>query len=276
MNRRSALRAGLAALAAAVPQAAFAQTGGQAATPPAAKPPPPPIPAPFRLKVEPKAVEIVKAAATKLGAAKAMAFSATVSYEAPSRLGPPLLYTVRYDTVFARPDKLRVITVGDGPASEFVYDGKQVMAYAPAEDMVAVADASPNIEDAMRSVYENAGIYFPFIDLLLPDPYQGLSEGVNLAFYIGQSNIVGGTRTDMVAWADNDLFMQLWIGAEDKLPRRMRAMFRNDPLRLRHDMELSGWQIDPAQTATAASPKAQAGKRIPFVHPADPPPAPQK
>lgn len=275
MNRRSALRAGLGALASVVPQAAFAQTGGQTAAPPAAKPPPP-LPAPFRLKVEPKAVEIVKAAATKLGAAKAMAFSATVSYEAPSRLGPPLLYTVRYDTVFARPDKLRVITVGDGPPSEFVYDGKQVMAYAPAEDMVAVADSSPNLEDAMRSVYENAGIYFPFIDLLLPDPYQGLSEGVNLAFYIGQSNIVGGTRTDMVAWADNDLFMQLWIGAEDKLPRRMRAMFRNDPLRLRHDMELSGWQIDPAQAATAASPKAQAGKRIPFVHPADPPPAPQK
>ena len=29
----------------------------------------------------------------------------------------------------------------DGPASEFYYDGKKMMAYAPAENLVAIADA---------------------------------------------------------------------------------------------------------------------------------------
>jgi len=43
-----------------------------------------------------------------------------------------------------RPNKLRVITLGDGPRSEFYYDGKTVMAYAPAENLVAIAEAPPH------------------------------------------------------------------------------------------------------------------------------------
>ena len=47
-----------------------------------------------------------------------------MGYEYPSKLGPALLYTMRYDVDLQRPDKLRVIVPGDGPASEFYYDGK--------------------------------------------------------------------------------------------------------------------------------------------------------
>ena len=70
-----------------------------------------------------------------------MSFTATVGYEYPSKLGPPIVYTMRYDVTMQRPDKLKVVMPGDGPASEFYYDGKAMMAYAPAENLVAVADA---------------------------------------------------------------------------------------------------------------------------------------
>jgi hypothetical protein len=263
MNRRTALRTtlGTALAAALAPRPAAAQP---------APPPAPPPSEPFRLRVEPRAVEIVKAAAAKLAAARSMAFTAIVGYEAPSRLGPPLLYTVRYDTAFVRPDKLKVLTLGDGPAAEFVYDGRTMIAYAPAEDLAAQAAAPPTLDAAMRAAYDTAGIYFPFVDLLLPDPYAGLSEGLNLAFVIGQSNVVGGIRTDMVAWANNDVFLQMWIGADDHLPRRLRAVYSSDPARLRHDMDLSNWQIDPGQADTAASARARSGKPIPFAHPGVP------
>ena len=56
--------------------------------------------------------------------------------------------------------------------------------------------------------------------------------------------MVGGTTTDMVAYANGDVFVQIWIGAEDKLPRMFRAVYRNDPSQLRHQMELSNWQLD--------------------------------
>jgi hypothetical protein len=72
----------------------------------------------------------------------------------------------------------------------------------------------------------------------------------------------------MVAWANKDVFLQIWIGIDDKLPRRFRAIFAADPRQLRHELELSNWQLDPAVPAEAfVSAKAQAADRMPFANP---------
>ncbi len=218
--------------------------------------------------LEPKAIGLLKAASSRLAAAKSMAFTAVVSYESPSRLGPPLIYTTKSDVILQRPDKLRVITCCDGPASEFYYDGKQMMAFEPAANLVAVAVAPPTIDAALKAAYDSAAIYFPFTDVIVADPYQDIAEGLKLAFYIGQSRVVGGTTTDMVAYANGDVFVQIWIGAADKLPRMIRAVYRNDPSQLRPQLELSNWQLNPPVPADAFAP-ASTGKatRVQFARP---------
>jgi len=224
--------------------------------------------------IEQKAIELLKAASGHLAAARTMTFTAVVSYEHPSRYGPPLVYTSKSEVTLQRPDKLRVVTPGDGPASEFYYDGKTIMAFAPSENLVAVAEAPPTIDAALKYAFDSAAIYFPFSDVLVADPYKDIAEGLELAFYIGQSNEVGGTTTDMVAYATYGVFVQAWIGAEDQLPRRLRAVFRDDPAQLRHDMALSNWQLDPPVAADAfTSPRAETARRIPFAHPNPTPPA---
>ena len=103
----------------------------------------------------------------------------------------------------------------------------------------------------------------------MADPYAALTDGAILAFYVGPSAVVGGTKTDMVVWANPDVFVQMWIGGEDKLPRRMRAIFAADPLALRHEMELSNWQLDPPLPPdTFVSTKAQSAGRMAFASPA--------
>ncbi len=227
----------------------------------------------FKPILEERALELLKATSARLAAAKAMSFTATVSYEYPSKLGPAIVYTSRYDVTMQRPDRLRVVNPGDGPASEFYLDGKTMVAFAPAENLAAVAEAPPTIEAALKQAFDKAAIFFPFTDLLLPDPYAAMADGTKLAFYIGPSALVGGVKTDMIAWANDDVFLQMWIGADDKLPRRIRAIYRADPLRLRHDMELSNWQLDPVVAADAfGSPKAQAAQRMEFAHPVTAPP----
>lgn len=235
---------------------------------PQPRPAKPPGKADVSMVLEPRALDLLKAMSSRLAAAKTMSFTATVGYEYPSALGPPIVYTSRYDVTVQRPNGLRVAMAGDGPASEFYYDGKSMMAFAPAENLVAIADAPPTIEAALTKVYETADIYYPFTDLIVDDPFAALAAQGKLAFYIGPSGIVGGTNTQMVAWADDDVFLQIWIGADDKLPRRVRAIYKSDPLRLRHEMELSNWQLDLAVPADAfTSAKALAAKRIAFDHP---------
>ncbi|HTS94125.1 MAG TPA: DUF2092 domain-containing protein [Stellaceae bacterium] len=224
---------------------------------------------PTQMILEQRAMDLLKAVCDRLAAAKSMTFTAVVSYEHPSQLGPPILYTLRYDVTMQRPDKLKVVQPGDGPASEFYYDGKTMMAFAPAANLVAIADAPPTIQAALKAAYDNAAIYFPFTDLLVDDPYAMLTEGTILAFYIGPSGVVGGVKTEMVAWANKDVFLQVWIGADDKLPRRIRAIYSADPLALRNDMELSDWQLDPTIPPEAfVSERAKSAPRITFSHPA--------
>src|SRR6266567_2532851 len=218
--------------------------------------------------LEPKALDILKAASSRLAAARTVKFTAVDFYESSSRHGHPLAVTTKSEVTLQRPDKLRVITSADGPASEFYYDGKKMMAYAPAENLVAVAEAPPTIDAALEAAYHSAAIYFTFTDLIVADPYKDMAEGLTLAYYIGQSRVVGQTTTDMLAYVDKGVFVQIWIGAEDKLPRLLHAIYLDDPERLRHNLILSDWQLDAAIPAdTFGSSKAASANPMPFAHP---------
>jgi len=250
--------------------------GAHAQQPPRQPPPgvaPAQPPGPAGPALEPKAIEILKASSARLAAARTMAFTAVTSYESPSLPGPALVYTTTSSVIMQRPDKLRVLTAADGPASEFYYDGKTIAAFAPAENLVAVAAAPPTLDAALEEAYRGAGIYFPFTDVLVADPYGDIAKGLELAFYIGRSKVVGGVTTDMVAYAGDGVFVQIWIGADDKLPRRARAVFAKDPMRLRHQVDFSNWQLGVAVPAgTFGSAKAAKAKPIPFAHPDPGPP----
>jgi len=134
--------------------------GAQQPQPPAQQPQPPAQPPPpEHPAIEPVAIEMLKAMSQRLAGAKSMSFTAVTTYESPARNGQPLYYATLSQVAVQRPNKLRVITPGDGPASEFYYDGKMMMAYAPAAELVAVADAPPTIEAAMKQAFDTAAIY---------------------------------------------------------------------------------------------------------------------
>jgi hypothetical protein len=174
----------------------------------------------------------------------------------------------RFDVTLQRPDKLRVITPADGPPSEFYYDGKVMAAYSPESQLLAVANAPPTIEAMLKTAYDTAAIYFPFTDLIVPDPYKDIAEELKLAFVVGQSRVVGDTTTDIIVVANESVQVQLWIGAEDKLPRLARAIFFDEPGTYRHTVSFSGWRLDATvqpESFTANVPQTAA--RMPFARP---------
>src|SRR5271165_1593984 len=243
----------------AAPQLAQKQKKAAASAKPAA---------PEALTLEPKAIEILKATCARLAAAHTMTFTAVETFESLSRQGAPLVYANKFEVTMQRPDKLRVILAGDGPASEFYDDGKTVMAFAPAENLVAITEAQPTIDATLESVFHSAAIYFPFTDIIVTDPYGDMAPGLKHVYYVGQSKILGGVTTDIVAFAGGGIFAQVWVGTEDKLPRGFHAIYLDDPDHLRHNLIFSDWQIEPAVTDDAfTSSAASSAKRMPFAHP---------
>jgi hypothetical protein len=230
--------------------------------------PPPGQPASPRNVFDPKALAILKATGDRLSSAQSLRFTAIATYESPSLLGPALAYSTRSEVTLQRPNRLQVLTLGDGPATEFYYDGKIMAAYAPTANLVAIAEAPATLDEALRKAYRVADIYFPFSDVIVSDPYQDMVAGLKTAFVVGQSNIVGGTKTNIVAIVNDQVFAQIWIGVEDKLPRAMRVVYRQDPSRLRHQVEFSNWDLTPAIAADAFSPAhLKKAAPIPFARP---------
>ena len=257
------LVAGLAVTVVMLSMGALAQ---QPAQPAAQQPAAPDLG--LKVEMEPAAMAIVKAMADKLAAAKAMSFTALTFYESPDRTGLPLAYASLSQVTMQRPDKLKVITPGDGPRTEFYYDGKTVQAYEPAARFVATAEA-PNSTDAMlRAAFQKAAIYFPFTDLVVSDPLKAIEENLRVAFVVGKSAVVGGVTTDIVVLVGKFAHVQLWIGSDDKLPRMVTAVFLEDPARYRHTVQFSDWKLDPALPADAFAFTPPAGTvRIPFEPP---------
>jgi hypothetical protein len=247
---------------------AVTQAQAQQASPAAAPPPP----------IEPRAVQILRAACEVLAGAKAMSFDALSTYEKAARNGQPLFYSTLNHVTMQRPDKLRVITPGDGVPDEFYYDGKTIMAYVPSEDLVAIADAPPTIDEMIDAAWEKAAIYFPFDDVILSKPCAVFEEaGMNSAFYVGQSKVTGGTTTDMVAVAADNVQAELWIGADDHLPRLVRVVYPHEPAHSLYQTEYSNWHLtDSVDPGSFTSDKAAKGKPMPFSPPGlrEPPPKP--
>jgi hypothetical protein len=259
--------------------AAFAAEAAPKAAAPAEKPAPAAKPEPTAPKLEPKALAILKAACDKLAAAKTMSFTAVIEEEGPDlNYGLPLEFSRTAQVSVRRPDKLFVKGHGSGPDTNFYYDGKTMVAWLPQENLAATAPAPATLDAMLSEAYDKGAIYFPFEDLIVTDPYKDLMDGLRVAFYIGQSDIVGGVKTDMIAFGNDGAFVQAWIGTEDKLPRRLRAVYLEDPAALRHDMVLSDWKLNVSLPAAifVANVPADAGK-IPFQRPAEMPPlAPPK
>ena len=220
--------------------------------------------APAAIELEPKALNILKGASDRLASARTLSFTGYVGEESPSRLGPPLLYTTKYAVTVQRPDKLRILSPGDGPATELYYDGRSLVAFAPKENYVATTAAPATIEAALDLAFDKAQIYYPFVDLIVADPFKALSEGLRVAFYVGESDTVGGVRTYVIAYANDHAFVQAWIGADDRLPRRLRAVYRKDPLQLRHQMDITDWKLGEPVAAGAFAPPEAAKKALPI------------
>lgn len=248
-------------LALAAP-AAFAQT----AAPPAGAAP---AAAPAAAEsVEPKAADLLKAASAALSSAKTLSFTATSTYQRNAPNGQPLFYSTVSDVLLQRPDKLRVITRGDGTPDEFYYDGKTMAAFVPSLDLVAIAEAPETVDKFLDQAWEKAAIYFPFADVLVDNPFGDLSKHLHSAFYIGQSIAVGGVKTDMIAIATDDAAGQIWLGAEDHLPRMIKVVYAHEPAHALYSTEFSGWRLgEKIADGAFASEQASKAKRIDFTPP---------
>jgi hypothetical protein len=193
--------------------------------------------------IDPKALSLLKDMSQTLAKAESLSFTVRRAFDEPAANGQPLFYMIASEVTLARPDKLKIVTPGDGPASEFYYDGKEMVLFMPEANLAAIEIAPPKLDDMLEAAYKKAGLYFPFVDFIVADPYAAMTEGLKSAFVMGKSKIVGGVETDIVALSTADIQAQIWIGSKDKLPRLVWLNPAQSVEKPRSMIEFSNWKL---------------------------------
>jgi hypothetical protein len=205
-----------------------------------------------------RALSVLARTCATLAKAKTISFRAR---DMVSTLGPAgqwidLIGTAR--VVAERPDKLFVETRGDRFPQDFFYDGKTITMYAPHEKIYAQADAPPTLEAMIQHADDIGGITFPFADVLPAEPCSTLTKDLTTALYVGEST-VGGAKTEHLAFATKNEEWQIWIGAEDHLPRMLLARYRDVEGAPRITVEFSDWKVGGPSPASTFGFKAPSG-----------------
>lgn len=221
---------------------------------------PAPAPAPF---VEQLALDRLKAMSDKLAAAQAFTYQSRSTVEMPAKTGQFLTHFIESAVAVQRPNQLRATVTGDLPNFQFYYDGTNIAALDPKNNLYATAKAPGTIDEMLPFVMEKAGIDFPSADFLMSNPYAELTKGLTHAIVVGPVK-VNGVACEHYAFMSDAANWEIWIDANG-LPRRLATTYKTVANFPRFLVEFLDWNLKPKLSATAFVFKKPSGaKEIEF------------
>ena len=76
-------------------------------------------------------------------------------------------------------------------------------------------------------------------------PQQAMIKDLTSAQLVGESTSVGGVTTTHLAFAKPNLEWEIWIGADDHLPRRLDVTYTDVDGRPTGSVTFSEWKLNP-------------------------------
>ena len=148
------------------------------------------------------------------------------------------------------PDKMLVMSTGDGGHRSYWYDGKVVVYYSFDENNFARVSAPPTIIGAIDSLHNAYGIDFPAADFIYPTFVDDLIAQSERVAYLGTVRIGGKECFHIVAkGAAQDV--ELWI-ANDAATLPVKYVIRSkarDPM-TEYEGTFADWQMNPDLPST--------------------------
>jgi hypothetical protein len=195
--------------------------------------------------VDPHAMEIVQRMAERIVAAERLSLSGEVAWDVVQADGQTLEFGATREVVLQRPDRLRVdMNLREGGQRRLLYDGKQIVLEDLEHNVYAIDPHTGPVDDMAAFVANRLGVPVALSEFLSPDLPKLLSENLESASYVGESTI-DEVRCDHVALRNDRVGMQLWVGQEDSLPRRITITYEQEEGRPQFRARFSGWDLSP-------------------------------
>jgi len=193
--------------------------------------------------IDPRALDLLKKMSDTLDQSRTLSFKARslVPRRGPGGIWISLLGSSR--VIREGQSKLYDETRGDFFPYDFYYDGNKITAFAPGKNIYAEKDAPGTIDDLIERISREEGKVFPYADILISNPYKLLTTGLESALFVGQSTLAG-TKTNHLAFSNPGVDWQIWIGADDNLPRVVNATYLTHSKEPSYTVEFTDWKIN--------------------------------
>ena len=226
------------------------------------KPAPPPAP-----MVEQYALDRLKQMSDKLAATQAFTYRSSSSIEMSAVTGQFLTFFIDSEVALQRPNKLRVDLSGDLSTVQLYFDGANVSAFDPKNNLHADAHVLATIDDVLDFVINKARINFPSGDFLYSNPYAVMSKDLTHAIIVGPS-MVNGVPCEHFAYMNPSINWEVWVAkGTNALPMRLVMTYKKAPNFPRFLIEFADWNLNPKLNADTFVFKAPANaKQIEFGH----------
>jgi hypothetical protein len=141
-----------------------------------------------------------------------------------------------------RPGQLRIDRQGVNGHAVFRDDGKRFSLYNADKNVYAEGNAPPTLEAAIDQARDRAHIDAPGGDLLVPDTYDALLDGVTVGRYVGLEPI-GSVMAHHLAMTEKNVDYQIWIqDGPQPVPLRYVITSKDMPGQPQFTLDLRNWQ----------------------------------
>lgn len=150
-----------------------------------------------------------------------------------------------FDIAVQRPNRLYIAMQSAAGNKQVFYDGTTFTVYTPSQKFYASVPAPATMNQLFQTLRSKYGLEMPAADLLSPDAYQRLTNGVTSAVYVGES-MVNGVMTHQLAFQKADIDWQIWIQSSNApLPVKLVIRDKSQSGVPQYTAVFSRWDVSP-------------------------------
>jgi hypothetical protein len=197
-------------------------------------------------EIDPVVLGILKDAADYLTGSKAFAFRGETAFDAVQDDGTKVEFGGSSHALIARPDRLRLETQKrDGTKRLMVFDGDNMWAYSEDHNVYATTTQPGDIDESLDFSIAVLRMKAPLADLVSPQLYETMTDGLVGAIYVDQS-VVAGVASHHLLISNDYVDVQLWVAEGDKpLIQRIVITYREEEGQPQYRAHFLDWDMSP-------------------------------
>jgi hypothetical protein len=160
--------------------------------------------------------------------------------------GQPLHIFHATKVTVRRPNRLLVEVTGDDGSNKLIFDGKNLVVFAAAQNKYAILPVPEGtIEAMMKEPMGRLGVDFPLADFLSEAPNKAFLTGITSGRVVDMVTIDGAPYLHLFFSQPPGIELELWLEKSDQsLPRRLIVTYRNLPGQPNFIAEFSDWNFN--------------------------------